>query len=172
MRLDPFYRATFTTPESWAVTLEGSSGKEGQSFLIAEGRAEGRLSARYRAANFPRRRVDGALEPEFRGVLETDDGASILFRWEGLATLTGSGMRQLLGSMHHVSEDDRYRWLNQRVCAVEGEVLPRDGGSGFDVVIDVSLMDWEPVTPNRSPRADARQGQAAVKEGEDDAVAG
>ncbi len=68
MRLEPFYRVTFTTPESWNVTRKGGSGAEGQSFLIAEGRAEGRLSARYRAANYPRRRVDGALEPEFRGV--------------------------------------------------------------------------------------------------------
>lgn len=67
MRLDPFYRVTFTTPESWSVTREGADGSEGQSFLIAEGRAAGGLSARYRAANFPRRRVDGALEPTFRG---------------------------------------------------------------------------------------------------------
>jgi len=97
MRLDPFYRVTFTTPESWSVTREGMTGTEGQNFLIAEGRAEGRLSARYRAANFPRRRVDGALEPEFRGVLETDDGATILFHWEGLATVTDTGIRRLLG---------------------------------------------------------------------------
>ena len=83
MHLEPFYRVAFTTPEAWNVTREGDSGAEGQSFLIAEGRADGRLSARYRAANFPRRRVDGALEPEFRGALETDDGATILFHWEG-----------------------------------------------------------------------------------------
>ena len=63
MRLEPFYRVTFTTPEAWSVTREGGSGTEGQSFLIAEGRAEGRLSARYRAANFPAVRADGALEP-------------------------------------------------------------------------------------------------------------
>jgi Protein of unknown function (DUF3237) len=140
MQLDPFYRVTFTTPESWSVTREGTEGTEGQSFLIAEGRAEGGLSARYRAANFPRRRVDGALEPSFRGVLETDDGASILFRWDGLARLTPSGMRQLLGTMFHVSDDERYRWLNDRVCAVEGEVRTRAEGSGFDVILDVSLM--------------------------------
>lgn len=140
MQLDPFYRVTFTTPESWSVTREGTEGTEGQSFLIAEGRAEGGLSARYRAANFPRRRVDGALEPSFRGVLETDDGASILFRWDGLARLTPSGMWQLLGTMFHVSDDERYRWLNDRVCAVEGEVRPRAEGSGFDVILDVSLM--------------------------------
>jgi hypothetical protein len=146
MRLEPFYRVTFTTPESWSVTREGESGAEGQSFLIAEGRAEGRLSARYRAANFPRRRVDGALEPEFRGVFETDDGATVLFHWEGLASLTDSGMRQLLGTIQHVSDDERYRWLNDRVCAVEGEVRPRADGSGFDVVLEVSEMVWEPVS--------------------------
>jgi hypothetical protein len=114
--------------------------------LIAEGRAEGRLSARYRAANYPRRRVDGALELEFRGVLETDGGATILFHWEGLASSTDSGMRQLLGTIQHVSDDERYRWLNDRVCAVEGEVRPRKDGSGFDVVLEVSEVVWEPVS--------------------------
>ncbi len=146
MRLEPFYRVTFTTPESWDVTREGGSGAEGQSFLIAEGRVEGRLSARYRAANYPRRRVDGALEPEFRGVLETDDGATVLFHWEGLASLTDSGMRKLVGTIQHVADDDRYAWLNDRVCAVEGEVRPRPEGAGFDVILDVSLMVWEPVS--------------------------
>jgi hypothetical protein len=140
MQLDPLYRVTFTTPESWSVIREGTDGTEGQSFLIAEGRAEGELSGRYRAANFPRRRVDGALEPAFRGVLETDDGASILFHWDGLARLTPSGMRELLGTMFHVTDDERYRWLNDRVCAVDGEVRPRPGGAGFDVNLEVSLM--------------------------------
>jgi hypothetical protein len=146
MRLEPFYRVRFTTPESWNVTREGGFGAEGQSFLITEGRAEGRVSARYRAANYPRRRVDGALEPEFRGVLETDDGATVLFHWEGLASLTDSGMRQLVGTIQHVADDDRYAWLNDRVCAVEGEVRPRSEGAGFDVILDVSLMVWEPVS--------------------------
>ena len=146
MRLEPFYRVTFTTPESWNVTREGGSGTEGQSFLIAEGRAEGRLSARYRAANYPRRRVDDALEPSFRGVLETDDGAAILFHWEGLAALTESGCEQLLGTIQHVADDERYAWLNDQVCAVEGEVRPRADGAGFDVILDVSLMVWEPVS--------------------------
>jgi len=146
MRLEPLYRVTFTTPESWNVTREGESGAEGQSFLIAEGRAEGRLSARYRGANFPRRRVDGALEPVFRGVLETDDGAAILFHWEGLATLTDTGMRRLLGMAQHTSDDARYRWLNDRVCAVEGEVRPKADGTGFDVVLSMSEMVWEQVS--------------------------
>jgi hypothetical protein len=145
MRLEPLYRVTFTTPEAWSVELEGAAGTEGQSFLIAEGRSEGRLSARYRAANFPRRRVDGALTPDFRGVLETDDGATIAIAWQGLARTNGDGMRELSGSLTHVTADERYRWLNDRVCAVSGEVRPRPDAKGFDVVIDVSEMVWEPL---------------------------
>jgi uncharacterized protein DUF3237 len=145
LRLDePLYRVTFTTPESWSVDLEGDGGTEGRSFLIAEGRAEGRLSARYRGANFPRRRVDGALTPDFHGALETDDGATILFAWRGLAR-QANGMRRLVGTMTHVTDDDRYRWLNDRVCAVAGEVRPRDGAHGFDVILDVSELLWEPI---------------------------
>jgi hypothetical protein len=149
MQLEDLYRVTFTTPESWTVTRPGGDGAEGQSFLIAEGRAAGRLSARYRAANYPRRRADGALEPSFRGVLETDDGATLLFHWDGLAAMTPSGMRALLGTIQHVTDDERYAWLNDRVCALEGEVRPRAEGDGFDVVLNVSLMNWEPITDGR-----------------------
>jgi hypothetical protein len=67
----------------------------------------------------------------------------ILFEWQGLAVLGGSGMRRLLGSLVHTTDAPRYRWLNDRVCAVEGEVRPRADGSGFDVVLEVSEMVWE-----------------------------
>src|SRR5215211_4068026 len=143
MRLASLYTVIFATPEAWSVEVASDAGIEGRSFLLAEGRSTGRLSARYRAANFPRKRTDAALVPEFRGVLETDDGATILFEWQGLAVLGGSGMRQLLGSLVHTTDDPRYRWLNDRVCAVEGEVRPRTDGSGFDVVLEVSEMVWE-----------------------------
>jgi hypothetical protein len=144
MRLDePLYRVTFTTPESWSVDVEGNAGTEGQSFLIAEGRAEGRLSARYRGANYPRRRVDGALTPDFRGVLDTDDGATILFAWRGLAR-QAKGMRQLVGSMTHLTDHERYRWLNDRLYALAGEVRTAEDG-GFEVVLEVSELLWEPV---------------------------
>ena len=140
MRLEPLYTATFTTPEAWSAEVAAG---EGRSFLLAEGRSTGRPSARYRAANFPRKRADGALVPEFRGVLETDNGATILFEWQGLAVKTDSGMRQLLESLVHTTDDPRYRWLNDRVCAVEGEVRPRADRSGSEVVFEVSEMVWE-----------------------------
>ena len=143
MRLEPLYTVTFTTSEAWSVEAPASEATEGRSFLLAEGRSTGRLSARYRAANFPRKRADGALAPEFRGVLETDDGAAVLFEWQGLAVLSDSGMRRLLGSLVHTTDDPRYCWLNDRVCAVEGEVRSRADGDGFEVVFEVSEMVWE-----------------------------
>jgi hypothetical protein len=142
VRLEPLYTVTFTTPEAWSVEVATDAGIEGRGFLLAEGRSTGRLSARYRAANFPWKRADGALVPEFRGVLDHDDGAAILFEWQGLAVLADPGMRRLLGDLVHTTDDPSYRWRNDRVCAVEGEVRTRTDGSGFAVVIEVSEMVW------------------------------
>ncbi len=144
MRLEPLYRATWTTPEAWTVQLEGTRGNEGRSFFIAEGRAEGRLSARLRAANFPRHRVDETLTPEFRGVLEADDGATVLFSWSGLVLAGAGGTRELVGAVTHVTDDERYRWLNARLCALAGEVRPAATG-GSEVVVEVSELIWEAV---------------------------
>jgi len=67
MRLEPFYTGTFTAPEAWSVEVASDAGIEGRGFLLAEGRSIGRLSARFRAANFPRKRADGALVPSSEG---------------------------------------------------------------------------------------------------------
>ena len=77
MRLEPLYRIRFTYPESWMVGLEG--GWE-QHLYLAEGRCEGSISGRFRGANFPRRRgAAGPFRPDFRAVIEADDGATIMF---------------------------------------------------------------------------------------------
>jgi hypothetical protein len=86
MRLEPLYRARFSSPLHWSIELTGPGGTEGQNFLLTEGRCEGRISASWRGANYPRRRTDGTLTPDFRGVMETDDGATILFAWHGYGT--------------------------------------------------------------------------------------
>ncbi len=170
MTLESLYRATFTTPEAWSVELEGEHGTEGQSFLIAEGRSEGRVerkgaagllpsfpsqplplrrcwnSARLRGANFPRRRADGTLTPDFRGVLETDDGATILYSWHGYGRKGEGGAGELVGSITHTTGDRRYAWLNTAVCTLVGEVRPREVGPGFDVVYEVAEIVWEPLS--------------------------
>lgn len=144
MRLDPLYSATFTTPEAWSVQLPGSGVGEGQSFLIAEGRCSGRVAGRLRAANYPRRRADGVLLPDFRGVVETDDGATVLFSWHGYTRTGSTGRRELVGSITHLSDDARYLWLNEVVGALTGEVRARADGNGFDVVLDIAQIVWEP----------------------------
>jgi hypothetical protein len=145
VQLHPLYRATFTTPERWAVEVAGTHGTEVQDFLIAEGRTEGRLSARLRGSNYPRRRADGTLLPDFRGALDTDDGATILFSWHGYARPGAVDRREIVGSITHLTGNERYAWLNNAVCAMTGEVRPRDGGEGFEVLFDVAELIWEPL---------------------------
>jgi Protein of unknown function (DUF3237) len=136
VRLEPLYQVRFTTPERWSVELSGKSGSEAQSFLVAEGRCEGGISGRFRAANFPRTRVDGTLLPDFRGAVETDDGAALLFTLRGYFR---PGTGSLVGSMTHVTDDERYARLNDVVCAVAGEIRPDE------VVLDVAELVWEPL---------------------------
>ena len=95
---------------------------------------------RLRGANYPRGRVDDALVADFRGALELDDGATVLFTWQGYARVSAGGMRQVVGSVTHVSDDERYRWLNDVVCALTGEVRERE------VVLDVAELVWEPLS--------------------------
>ena len=145
MQLQPLYRATFTTPERWAVEVAGTHGTEVQDFLIAEGHIEGRLSARLRGANYPRRRADGTLLPDFRGALDTDDGATILFSWHGYARPGAADRKEIVGSITHLTGNERYAWLNNTVCAMAGEVRPRKGEDGFEVVFEVAELVWEPL---------------------------
>ena len=144
MRLDPLYTCTFAPTEHWRVALRGGGGVEAQGFLLVEGRSQGRIAARLRAANYPRQRTDGTLTPDFRGVLETDDGATIVFEWHGYGRTNDDGSRPLLGSITHLSDDERYAWLNTAMCVLGGEVRPRPDG-GFDVVVDVHELVWEPL---------------------------
>ena len=67
----------------------------------------------------------------------------MLFEWHGLAR-TEAGTRRLTGSITHLSDDERYKRLNDVVCVIAREVRPRAAG-GFDVVLEVSELVWEPL---------------------------
>jgi hypothetical protein len=92
MRLDPLYRVTFSTPESWSVRLDGEDGSEG---------------------------------------------------------------------LTHVTDDSRYAWLNDRQCAVAGDVRPKAYGEGFDVVIEVAELVWEPLGQTDTDSAGSMPAQWA-----------
>lgn len=144
MRLEPLYRARFTATDRWSVERAGPGGTEGQNLLFVEGRCDGRIVGALRASNFPRRRTDGVLTPDFRGVVETDDGATVLFEWQGYGVTAPDGVNRLVGVMTHVTDDERYGWLNSAVCAVAGSLEPHAAGAELGVVIDVSQLVWEP----------------------------
>jgi hypothetical protein len=146
MRLEPLYSARFSTPERWSVQLDGAHGTETQSLLFAQGRCEGQVTGSLRAANFPRLRTDDTLTPDFRGVLETNDGAAILFTCHGYVLAAPDGVRQLVGAMTHISDHERYRWLNNAICAVTGVVEARANGHGTEVALEISQLIWEPTS--------------------------
>src|ERR1041384_578115 len=116
MQLKPLYRVRFTYPGAWSANLAGPGGTEGFYFYVAEGHCEGRIAGKFRGANHPRRRTDGTFVPDFQGVIETEDGAVILFDYQGYGRAYPEGRRQIVSGATHISEDERYRWLNDVVC--------------------------------------------------------
>jgi hypothetical protein len=144
MRLEPLYRMRFTYPHGWSIDVSGDRGTEAQHFFLAEGHCTGRISGRLRGANFPRSRTDGTFLPDFQGVIETYDGASILFDMRGCGRAYPVGRRQIVAMCFHVSDDERYKRLNDVVCVATGEVrsLP---DSDTVLVIDLAELVWEPI---------------------------
>ena len=85
------------------------------------------------------------IAPRLSRRLDTDDGATILFSWHGYARPGAADRREIVGSITHLTGNERYAWLNNTVCAMAGEVRPRKGGEGFEVVFDVAELIWEPL---------------------------
>ena len=145
MRLQPLYRLRFAYPEGWEVRFgDEPAGAEGAHLYIAEGRAEGAVEGRFRGLNHPRRRGDGTFEPDLQGVVETGDGAVLLVEIRGYGRAYPLGRRQIVTAITHLSEDERYRRLNDVVCVGVGEVRSRADGD-TELVIDVAELVWEPV---------------------------
>jgi hypothetical protein len=111
---------------------------------LAEGRCEGRISGRFRGANHLHRRSDGTTQPDFQGVIETDDGAEILFDYKGYGRTYPAGRRQIVVSATHLSEDERYRWLNDSLSVGVGEVRS-EGYEPTELVIEWAELVWEPI---------------------------
>jgi Protein of unknown function (DUF3237) len=146
MKLEPLYRVRFIYPKGWDVVITGPGGTEEQHFYLAEGRCEGRISGRFQGANHPRRRTDLTFVPDFQGVIETDDGAVIFFDYRGYGRAYPEGRRQIVASARHLSQDERYRWLNDVVCVATGEVRARPDAVSPDLFLDVAELVWEPAS--------------------------
>lgn len=97
--------------------------REGSGYGDGGGRVFGdRLSGSVRWSNHPHRREDGVLVPDAHGVIETDDGARILFHLGGYShPIEGSPkLRGIVSPGTFASDDERYRWLNDVIAIGEG----------------------------------------------------
>ena len=146
MRLEPLYRVRFSYPEEWGAAIDGPAGEQAHFLFVAEGRCEGAITGRFRGMNHPQLRVDGTFLPDFQGVIETDDGAALLFDMRGYGRAYPKGARQIVVAVTHISDDDRYRRLNDVVAVGVGEVRSAPD-TPTELVIDVSELIWEPIAP-------------------------
>jgi hypothetical protein len=124
--------------------LAGPESTEAQFFSLAEGRCEGRISGRYVGANHPHLRSDRTVLPDFQGAIETDDGAVVLFDYRGYGRSYPAERRQIVASGFHLSDDERYRWLNDTVSVGVGEVRSQLDGSS-ELVVEWAELVWEPI---------------------------
>ena len=124
--------------------MAGPNSDECKFFFLAQGRCEGRISGRFRGANHPNRRGDGTFLPDFQGVIETDDGAELLFDYRGYGRAYPVGRRQIVATGTHLSEDERYRWLNDSLSVGVGEVRSQPDES-TELVVEWAELVWEPL---------------------------
>jgi hypothetical protein len=132
VRLEPLYRIRFAYPEHYLVR-----GPDTRGFFFAEGRCEGAVNGRFRGLNHPRLRRDDMYVPDFQGVIETDDGATLGFDLQGRAKGAGNG-RQVVATILHSTGDSRYERLNDILCVVCGIARPGD------IRLEVAELVWEP----------------------------
>jgi uncharacterized protein DUF3237 len=128
MRLEPLSVFRWTYEEGVRVDAPGYAivsaydSAEGIGYGEGRGTATGQVEGTVVWSNFPRRRTDGRMLPDLRGLIRTHDGASILFELRGRTVFVGDkpGRQSLV--VWFESDHENYRWLNDVVCIAEGQI--------------------------------------------------
>ncbi len=107
------------------LRIEPFGGREGAAYGTGEGRVDGeRLAGTVRWSNWPRRRNDGVWIPNITGVIDTDDGAGVLFSFAGgysvVEETRGCRHQGIVCPATFLTEDEGYGWLNCLFAVVEG----------------------------------------------------
>lgn len=97
-------------------TDEGSGYGEGEGTVTGE-----KIRGAVRFVNHSHVNSGGSFQPNVDGIIKTEDGALIHLKLRGRTVEVG-GMGQPLLSAIFESGDDRYKWLNNTFCVVEGKI--------------------------------------------------
>jgi Protein of unknown function (DUF3237) len=112
---------TYGADSDWIGYVDGGGTIEGE-----------RLRGTLRWTNHPRRREDGIWLPDFQGVINTHDGAQILFSFTGynysLTERFEYTHRAVLAAITFRTSNDAYRWLNDVFGVLEAEAGEADEG--------------------------------------------
>ena len=120
--LELFYREESLYQGKFVVARPYES-QEAEAYGEGDGWVKGkRLKGTARWVNHPHCRSDGVWLPNLHGVIQTEDGASILFSLQGRTKFTAEGKgHQLLNTILQTG-DKRYQWLNDSICVLEGVI--------------------------------------------------
>jgi hypothetical protein len=102
-------------------------GEEGSGYGAGDGTVTGdKIAGQVSWVNHPRRRSDGRMLPDSGGLIRTDDGGRVIFRMQGRTVFRvnekGEEKGGQLLSILFESADERYLWLNDAVCVIEGVI--------------------------------------------------
>ena len=161
--MEPLYRLTFRYSQEWNAAPPDDSPPAGGFFFIAEGRCTGAVVGRFLVANHLLQPAGGKFLPDLQGMIETEDGATIVLdlRWQGRADPPGP-RQQVVVAVTHTSDDPRYTDLNDSLSVGCGEVR-RLSAAITELVIDVSELIWEPIDISGSGAPDDRAASAGVR---------
>jgi hypothetical protein len=128
VRLDHLFDAdlVFDEPTGVHVPTYGDDG-DWSGYVTGTGTIEGeRLHGTIRWTNRPRRRADGTWLPRMHGVVETSDGAQVLFDLAGynrsLTERFAYTQRSVVATMTFETGHESHRWLNDVFAVAEGAV--------------------------------------------------
>lgn len=120
-------------------------GEEGSGYGEGDGIVTGhRIAGKVSWVNHPRRRSDGRMLPDAGGIVQTDDGAKVMFRMQGRTVFRvnekGEGKGGQLLWILFESDDERYLWLNDALCVIEGLIDAQTSRIKFKVYACVNEL--------------------------------
>lgn len=115
-REESLYQGKFVVARPYD-SKEASAYGEGDGWVKGE-----KLQGTLRWVNHPHCRTDGVWLPNLHGVIQTEDGASILFSLQGRTKFMADGKGHQLLTTIFETGDERYKWLNDSICVLEGVI--------------------------------------------------